>query len=173
MAKIIVRLNILMKYKLSLLQNFFYIRRHKLPLDEKGYEKLRKECDSSGKIAAWIENNIKYLEDGLVDFPQEPLLTFTLRAGDCEDFARLAADLLSGIAIECKIIDMYFLDEGRIGGHSVAAFKNPVSGLWDFIGTEGLVSCNATKPEYISRNYAWRYIDVAVRQANYALEYIV
>jgi hypothetical protein len=173
MVKIIVRLNILMKYKLSLLQNSFYIRRHKLPMDEKGYEKLRKECDSSGKIAAWIEEKIHYIEDGLLDFPQKPLLTFTLRAGDCEDFARLAADLLVGIGIECKIIDMYFLDERRIGGHSVCAFKSPVTGLWDFIGTEGMIPSNATKPEYVSRNYSWNYINIAVRRANYALEYIV
>ena len=172
MEKFIVKLNILLKAPLAVFQNWLYIKRHKVKLNKEGLEDLEGKKMPPYAIADWLEENIQYVEDGVIDFPQKPILTFTKRRGDCEDVSRLAAVLLSQLGMETKIIDIYFKEGKGMSGHSIAVYQALRTHLWGIIGTEGWTKPRYINPEAAVKRYNWKIICYAVRRQDYSLEKI-
>ena len=172
MEKLIFKLNILFKSPLAVFQNWLHIKRTKIELDREGFEKLKGKKMPPYAIADWLEENIEYVEDGIIDFPQKPVLTFTRRRGDCEDTSRLAAILLSQLGLETKIIDIYFREGKSMSGHSIAVYQALRTRLWGIIGTEGWTAPRFIIPEAAVQRYGWQIICYAIRHPDYSLERI-
>lgn len=108
---------------LNFLNNIYYGT-----IDEKPVEDiLFKKSDTKDPISevASVLSKIRYDADHLIslDFPQSADVTLLRLAGDCEDFARLAACVLYANKINSKIVVMYREKDDKLDGHAVCASK--------------------------------------------------
>jgi len=141
MKKMLVVLHIWLMSLLYRLENFWVKR--KMRIKQGDLERLRKLMGSLStprKVADWLLVSIKYKEDGALDFPQEPIVTFFRKTGDCEDYALFAANCLLLHEYETKIVNLYWQENGAFAGHSICAFKQKKRGKekWAYIDTAGL-----------------------------------
>lgn len=135
MRKFIIILHIYLMNFLVRVQNAVAKRKLKEG-DFEDYSFLRENLNTPKKIADWLMKEITYKDDGALDYPQEPVITFVRRTGDCEDFSYLAADCLSYHGIENDIIGLYWGKGKEYTGHSICCYKDGDG--WQYIDTAGL-----------------------------------
>lgn len=104
---------------LKFLNNIYYGIMNEKPIEDILF-KTDGAKDPIKEVASTL-SKIRYDADHLIslDFPQSADVTLLRRAGDCEDFARLAACVLYANKVSSKIVVMYREKDDRIDGHAV------------------------------------------------------
>lgn len=68
--------------------------------------------EESERVRAWIRENIEYRHDPAGhELIQDPIVTISERAGDCDDMTILAGALLRGIGHECYAVGVRWMGE--------------------------------------------------------------
>lgn len=103
---------------------------------------------SPSEFNGWLRSSFRYESDG-IDFSKHPLVFMYDRAGDCDDFAHLAARLLEANGYSTYIISV-FADVQR--GHAVCVGKHPVTGAVFGFGNWQLMEFASDDPVVVGRS---------------------
>ncbi|MFH2020094.1 MAG: transglutaminase family protein [archaeon] len=87
-----------------------------------------------GDVCVWVHDNIRYKPDE-TDYWQSPEETFTLRTGECGDFALLMIKLCKEkLDLECSLVLAYKQLPDKISFHALVlydTFYDPTAGTSD------------------------------------------
>lgn len=97
------------------------------------FEATVQALDTPEKLFAWMNRNLYYRSDIGVDFWNSPEKTFRDGGGDCDDFARLSAYILSKHGYSAKLLG---IQPERGEWHMTCLFRER-DGMYSTIGTKG------------------------------------